>query len=231
MGLFKKPRFDPFPGSAKRPKLRHATLKRVTAPVAMEICNLFEPQEQARELITEDAKPAEYFKLLVKNRLHRDAVNFLAHGLPAREAVWWGCLCARTDPVLTENPAAAAALDATERWVADPGKSNREATRSASAEAGFEMPDAVAAWLALAAADSDGSLSPSVEGAKVNPDQTLTAHGVSGAVLLAASREEKEFKRRIGLFLDLGIQVADGPGAEQVFSQDAPSDGSETGVE
>ena len=76
MGIFKKPGFGLFSGSAGTPKVRNVRLKKVKAEKAADICKLFELQEQAQELLTEEIGPADFFRLLGKNRLYRDAVNF-----------------------------------------------------------------------------------------------------------------------------------------------------------
>lgn len=57
-----------------------------------------------------------------------DVVKLLAIALPAREAVWWGCIAAR-DFVGEGNKNVPACLKAAEAWVFDPSEKNREATR------------------------------------------------------------------------------------------------------
>src|ERR1044071_4286955 len=39
--------------------------------------------------------PKAFVAMLLERELHVDAVRFLAHGLPRREAVWWAWVCAR----------------------------------------------------------------------------------------------------------------------------------------
>ena len=37
--------------------------------------------------------PNEFVEALVANKQYVAAIDFIAHALPAREAIWWGCLC------------------------------------------------------------------------------------------------------------------------------------------
>ena len=119
--------------------------------------------------------PRQYLDLLVERQLHADAVQFLAHALPKREAVWWACLCAR--PVLGPEPppAAAAALEAARAWVIDPRDEKRRATFPAAEAAEIGTP---AGCAAAAAYFSGGSLAPANLPA-VAPAEHLTAHLVA----------------------------------------------------
>src|SRR4051794_21799720 len=100
-------------------------LERETARTAAEVCERFTPGEPARGLLRPGLTPRQFLELLIEKEEVPDAVGFLAHALPKREAVWWACLCARS--VAGEKPAApiSAALDAAEAWVADPVEENR----------------------------------------------------------------------------------------------------------
>jgi len=48
-------------------------------------------------------------RLVGGEELYPDAVDFLAHALPKREAVWWGCLCLNTSPNGTQAESGVAA--------------------------------------------------------------------------------------------------------------------------
>src|ERR1700751_2754793 len=83
------------------------------------ISSLAELREEALTLLHPELQPPDYINLLVEKNLFADAVRFLAHALPKREAVWWGWVCARrADPDPT--PVTKAALAATEAWIAQP---------------------------------------------------------------------------------------------------------------
>jgi hypothetical protein len=136
-----------------------------------------------------------------------EAIRFLAHELPKREAVWWACLCVRK--AAGADPAAplAEALRAAEAWVADPSEENRRKALPAAEAAGY----GTAAGCASAAAFwSGGSLGPA-DLPLVAPGEHLTAHGAASAVMLAAVASEPEkAPEKSREFLRLGLEVAEG---------------------
>lgn len=144
---------------------------------------------------------------LMKHTLYIDAVRFLAHCLPKREAVWWACLCAR-DALPPEPPAPlVAAIQAAESWVMAPTEEKRRAAMAQAEAAGYRTP---ASWAAVAAFWSGGSMAP--PGAPVvPPGDGLTGAAVAGAVLLAAVQTEPEkAPEKHRRFLEYGIDIADG---------------------
>jgi len=95
--------------------------------------------------------------LLMKRGLLSDAVRFLAHSLPKREAVWWACLCARDMLPADAAPALLAAVQAAEGWVMAPSEEKRREAMVTAEAAGFRAP---ASWAAVAAFWSGGSMAP-----------------------------------------------------------------------
>jgi hypothetical protein len=172
------------------------------ARTAAEIGKLFPLGVEAKKLLRDGLTPRQYLDGLLEKQLYLDAVRFLAHALPKREGFWWACLCARGAPAPQ-----AAALQAAERWVADPSEANRRAAQEAAEAAGVGTP---AGCAAMAAFWSGGSMAPPNVPA-VPPGETLTAHGVAGAVLLSAVLTEPEKaadKQR--KFLAQGVEVLGG---------------------
>jgi hypothetical protein len=172
---------------------------------AADVCQSFEPGQDARGLLRDEMTPKAYFSLLVQKELYDAAVQFTARWLSKREAVWWGCLCA-WDRKRPEPPEAIdGALGAAVRWVLEPSEENRRAARAAGKEAGAGT---AAGSLALAAFYSEGSISyPDLP--EVAPPSDLTARTVAIAVGLAArqgSPSEKDDRRR--QFLQMGLEVA-----------------------
>src|SRR5947209_6335458 len=96
------------------------SLAKVSAKTAAEICKHFPLGDAAKGLLREGLAPRPYLDLLIGKELFVDAVRFLAHALPKREAVWWACLCARAVAGSKPAPAETAALQVAEKWVADP---------------------------------------------------------------------------------------------------------------
>ena len=84
-------------------------LTKVQAKTAAEICGPIELSEAARKLLDENVPPADFLARLTETGMAEDAVRFLAHALPKREAVWWACQCIREAGV-DSGPAGKAAL-------------------------------------------------------------------------------------------------------------------------
>lgn len=179
----------------------------VTAQRAAEVCTRVRLGEEAKGLLTDDLTPSQFLELLSQKGLYWDALKFLAHALPKREAVWWACLCARPLANASSTSKTTAALEAAERWVTDPTEENRRAT-FAAAEA-VELSTA-AGCAAMAAFWSGGSLSlPDTP--VVPPPDHLTAHGVACAIQLAVvAREPEKAQEKYQKELALGIEIAKG---------------------
>lgn len=185
-------------------EMNFAKIKQSTASA---ICNLVELDEQAMQLLQDDAAPAQYLQQLIEKELYPDAVRFLAVALPKREAIWWACLCARH--TLGESPSLAdvKAVEMAEAWVYRPTEENRQPTLLAAEATQFKTP---AGWAAVAVFWSGGSISPA-KGVIVPPADELTGKAVIGAVMLAAARSGvNKIKANYQLFLKQGIHIANG---------------------
>jgi len=202
------PAAAPQPPAAKTEAAAPAALPaQVIDTKAVDVCKLFKLSDPAGPLLTDGQTLATFVHLLMEKKLPQDAVQVLAHGLPKRPGVWWACWGCRQ--VFGEKPAAevAAALEAAEKWAADPGEDNRRAAWAAAEAAGLGSP---AGCAAAAAFWSGGSLAPPNLPAVPPPDH-LTAHAAASAVLLAAVLTEPEkAAEKHRRFLALGVEVANG---------------------
>jgi hypothetical protein len=124
---------------------------------AAEIGKLFPLGDEAKKLLRDGMTPRQYLDVLLEKQQFVDAVRFLAHVLPKREAVWWACLCARSAAGSGAPAPQTAALQAAERWVADPSEANRRAAQDAAEAAELGTP---AGCAAMAAFWSGGSMAP-----------------------------------------------------------------------
>jgi hypothetical protein len=184
-------------------------MKKVKAALAAEVCDHFDLDRKARPLLKPDATPAEFLGALKADRQHQSAVCFLAHALPAREAVWWASLCVGQKGGAALPPAELAATRASVTWVLDPSEQNRQAAEKAAAAVEKGTP---AELLAVAVAWTGGSLSPPVPKVPpVPPGPYLPAKGVYGAVLLAATKAGgADVQETLRAFVELGLGVAEG---------------------
>jgi hypothetical protein len=153
------------------------------------------------------AKPGSVSQLataLAEKNLLPDACRLLAFALPKREAVWWACCCIRDAKAIGN---AALALEAAEKWVANPQEDQRRAAYAAAEKVGAETPAGCAAFAAFF---SGGSLAPP-NVAEVPPPDHLTPGAAAGAVMLAAvAGEPAKAEERYKKFLAIGVDVASG---------------------
>ena len=173
-----------------------------------DLCKLYEVDldDAALPLLAGEPTPSEFLRALIEAGLHEDAVAYLAHGLPRREAVWWGCQCTR-ETVPAEGSPGAEALAAAEAWVYEPDEEHRTAAEQTVEAAGLQSPGGL---LAQGVAWSAGSLAP--EGLpEVEPPEHLTGRMVSAAVMVAAtSLPAQQLPDTFARFLARGIEIAMG---------------------
>jgi hypothetical protein len=190
------------------------------ATAAWEFCkdNEIELQPEGRALLRAAQSPWEYFELLLENRCYADARRVLAHALPKRRALWWGCLCA-WDVYRPQPPAeVAGVLEAVVRYVLQPCEAHR---RAAAARAQEVEPNSLAACLAMAAFCSAGSLAPPGVPC-VAPRPFLTGRLVGVTVYLAAVlRDPTQYKAQLRRYLEIGREVASGA---NLWTEGATSD-------
>jgi hypothetical protein len=168
-------------------------------------------------LVRPELHPRDYVALLMERELYPDAVRSLAHALAKREAVWWAWTTARRTAGEKPPPPVKEALDATERWIAQPTDPHRRAAMAAAEKAGF---DCAAGCAGLGAFFSGGSLAPP-DLPPVPPGEHQTAKAVAGAVIIAAVSAEPEkapekFRRSVEQGLDVTnrIRLWDNPRQE-----------------
>jgi hypothetical protein len=168
------------------------------------ISTVAELGEEAMALLRPELHPLDFVALLMEKTLYPDAVRFIAHALPKREAVWWGWVCARRAAGENPPPKIKAALDATEKWISQPNEDNR---RSAMAAAQTAELGTAAGCAGLAAFFSTGSLAPP-DAPVVPPGEFLAAKAVSGAVIFAAvAREPEKAPEKFRSFVAQGLEV------------------------
>ncbi|MEO5369662.1 MAG: hypothetical protein H7833_06250 [Magnetococcus sp. DMHC-1] len=180
-------------------KIRH--------PQVGELLARFEPSDEAAAVVDPKAPPHEALRVLLSGGCLVDAVHFMAHGLPKREAVWWACLCVRhaMSACLAVNEVAL--LDTVESWVLNPRDEARRKAMTDAEPIGFSHP---ATWCAVGAFWSGGSLSSPGQ-PEVPPAESLTGKAVSAAVILSAVRiDPAGASERFRLFLTWGVDIANG---------------------
>jgi hypothetical protein len=160
--------------------------------------------EEAMALVRPELHPLDLVAVLMEKSLFPDAVRFIAHALPKREAVWWGWVCARRSAGENPPPKIKSALDATERWIAQPSEDNRRLAMAAAEKAELST---AAGCAGLAAFFTGGSLGPP-EAPPVPPGEFLAAKAVAGAVIFAALAKQPELApEKFRSFVAQGVEV------------------------
>jgi hypothetical protein len=163
-----------------------------------------------------DVGPLDHMRALSTSPRPSDAILFISHLLPRREAVWWAAQCVRA---LIAEASVEEALRAAETWVRTPEDDNRNAALRIANDSDRRKPTT---WLAFAAGWSGGSMVP--------PDQTplpppagACAMAANTAIMLAvAVGDPRAILDRIGACAEAGVRFASG-GEPTVFVREAAS--------
>jgi len=170
-----------------------------------EICEAAGLEAEVVALVTPERAPPAFVGALREGEKVIEAVGFLAHALPVREAIWWAWTCARDSA--GDEPAAKiqTALDATGRWIHEPSDENRRAAYEAAQAADIMTP---AGSAGAAAFFSGGSMGPPDQ-PPMPPGEHMAAKAIFGCVVLAAGSEPEQMEPRLHGFLDRGLEVAE----------------------
>jgi len=182
-------------------------LVKIQATTAAEICAHFDLEEKARPLLSDGMRPREFVEALLVGKQYAAGIHFMAHALPAREAIWWACLCLQHACGNNLSAADRAASIAAVQWVLRPTEQNRAAAKAPAEAARAPSP---AGALAMAASLTGGSLgAPNLP--PVPPPPFAWAGYVAAAVKFAAIKvEPARITDTQRLFVELGIGVAEG---------------------
>jgi hypothetical protein len=172
-------------------------LIKVAAATAIEVCQRYDAQREARALLGAGMGPLQFLEALVAKKLYVDAIDFLAYALPAREGIWWGCLCLQHACGDTLAPEEKNACLAAVKWVSQPSEENRAAAKAPGDAVGMSSP---AGALAIAAS---GGMPPAGPFAPAK----AVATAVKMAALKAPPVAMIETQRA---YLQLGVSVAAG---------------------
>lgn len=185
----------------------NGSLAKIKAATAAEICAHFTLAGEWQRFVKEGVAPRGFLEALVAKKQYATAVDFLAHALPAREAVWWGCLCVQHACGATLTPPEKAACRAAAQWVLEPTEQHRSAAKAPGEAAGATSP---AGALAAAALQTGGNLAPP-KAPPLPPPPYAPAKAVATAVKLAATKSDPaRIAQTLRLYVGLGLGVADG---------------------
>ena len=151
-----------------------------------------------------DVDPLAHARALSTSSRPSDAIIFISHLLPRREAVWWAAQCVRA---LTAEANADEALGAAETWVRTPEDDNRRAALGIANDFDRRKPTT---WLAFAAGWSGGSLLPADQ-KPVPPPAGACAMAANTAIMMAVSAgDPRGVVDRIAACAEAGLRFANG---------------------
>lgn len=167
----------------------------------LQLCERAKVGDEAKALLSKGTSTKEFIGLLVENEMFKDGLKLLAHLLPKRECVGWGCLCVKH--VLAEQKVQPPDVQiAVERWVAAPSEENRWAAKQLADK---EKPKTASGLLALGAFFAGPSIAPPHHPRPVPPPDKLTSVMVANAVLMAGlGKEPKKAKEKYAVFMQKG---------------------------
>jgi hypothetical protein len=182
--------------------MTNVAIPKIKASTASEICERFNPPKEARALLQEGMNPGEFADALIAKKQYVTGIDFLAHALPPREGIWWGCLCLQSAAGDEMEPSDKEAATAAVRWVLAPGDQHRVAARPAAEAIGLKT----AAGALAAAVTQTGS----AEG-QPKPAPFAAAKTVALAVKLATIQgDPARILDRQKAFVDLALEIAAG---------------------
>jgi hypothetical protein len=161
--------------------------------------------DKAMALLTPETSHRAFVKKMVEKEEHQDAVKYLAHALPKREGVWWAWVTAKRAAGPEPAPKIKEALDATEKWIAQPNDGNRRVAFEKAEAAEFGTPAGCAGAAAFFAGET---LAPAHVQQPVPPGEWDTAKAIAGAVMMAVVEKEPEkAKEKFEAAIQQGLDV------------------------
>ena len=177
------------------------------AATASEVCARLYLDKAALALLRPEMSPREFVDALVDKKKYLAAIDFIAHALPPREAIWWGCLCFQRTCGDKLEPWERRGLRLTVLWVLQPNEFNRAATKQPAEVLG---PASAAGNLATAASQTGGSVGPP-QGPPIPPSPFAPARAVAIAIKLASTKcPPPEIQPTQRSLIDLGMGIAEG---------------------
>lgn len=178
-----------------------------TATTASEICARLYLDKAALGVLRPAMSPREFVDALVEKKQYLAAIDFIAHALPSREAIWWGCLCLQRTCGDKLEPWERRAFRIAVQWVLQPNEATRAAAKQPADVLG---PGSAAGCLAAGANQTGGSVGPP-QGPPIPPSPFAPARAVAIAIKVASAKcNPPEIQGTQRSLIDLGMAIAGG---------------------
>ena len=182
-------------------------LKKFLFQKSHQIFNRFKLSEQAAKVCAGKVTSIDAIDALNKEKCHYELIQFLAHGLPAREAVWWASLCLLTrkdDWNRFQQQAIVAAQD----WVKMPDEDMRRRCEHFANKLTLKC---APSWLVQAVFWNGSGSIVAPELPDTLPDPNLFPKAIAGAINLAAAMPQWDHTEKFQQFaVHSGIDIAKG---------------------
>ena len=156
--------------------------KKIIEAQSWQIFNRYVVSDACEALELGRSAPREAVEVMVSEQLHRDAITFLAHALPVREAILWGykCLSSRSNEW---SPDEQQALEIGKAWALQPTELRRVQASNAVNRIGL---DAAPCWLAQAVVWNGSDSINDPDAPDLFPPPFLYARAIVAAITVAA---------------------------------------------
>jgi hypothetical protein len=170
------------------------------------VCDAAGISKEGRALLAEDAEARAFIEALVGGEQYGDAIAFLAHGMPSREAIFWAWWCANEVTADDAPEAMRTALSATRAWLKEPTDENRRAAMAAAEAADYGTPAGFAGVAVFFTGDTIGP----ADAPPAPAGDFAAAKAIGGCVNISAGYDEPEdVPARFRTFIEKGLEIAD----------------------
>ena len=179
-------------------------LKYSTEPLSRILSELEMPTHISETLRSKE-KPIEVLNYFTEEGEFDLAVRFLALGLPKRERVWWGYVCAETIEPKKEDQKVQSLYQLLKEWIRTLGEEERWAIRSLCDALGMYTP---ISWVGMSAFWSGGNIAQESPH-PVEASPFMSGHAIANAVMMS-SEKTPQATEALKRFLRKGMHIAMG---------------------
>lgn len=177
-----------------------------TGKDAVSLCDAAEISPEARALLGDGVAAKEFTEQLIADGHFSDAIAFLAHALPRREAIWWAMVCARAAVGQEPEEPVHATLEIIRQWIAEPTDEHRRQAFQMGEALGYATPVGCATVAIFLSGETLGL----PDTPPIPPEEYAGAKAIVGSVNLAAlQRNQEDPVAAFQEFLAQGMKLAD----------------------
>jgi len=186
-------------------------LKKIPNKTITSILNRYQPSAEAKVYLTGDLSPSQALENLSKAELYHDLVQFIAHGLPMIDAIYWATEVLSTR-VNVWDETQLKTINSAKIWLKKPNETYRIRANQLADRLGLES---APAWAAKAVYWSGTGSIVSPDLPSVMPPAFLYSQAVTAAITVAAavpawSDNDNDARNFYLTAIELGLEIAQG---------------------